>query len=186
MALSFLETLWQAGALRFGHTALQGGLHTDGWIDKGAVMRDPVTLDVVALLQAGELRRIWPDATLLVGLPACGAVLTSFVARHLRLPVAYVLDGEEPSWHRMHVPGAPQQVVIVDDVIVTGRGVQAADAFLSAQGHTVLGVSAWVCRADLAPLAVEAMTPPPYRTTSADACLDCAQGGVIEFPDVRE
>lgn len=186
VTLGVLDLLRQAGALRPGHTALQGGAHTDGWIDKGAVMRDPGTLDEVALLQAGQLRRAWPDATLLVGLPACGAVLASFVGRHLRWPVAYLLDDEEVTWHRMHVPAAPQQVVIVDDVISTGRGVRRAAAFLRTQGHVVLGASAWVCRAELAELDVVAMTPPPYRTVGAPECPDCAQGQAVVHVGVRE
>ncbi|GHF64856.1 orotate phosphoribosyltransferase [Deinococcus metalli] len=186
MTLGVLELLRQAGALRQGHTVLQGGAHADGWIDKGPVMRDPGTLDEVALLQAGQLRGAWPDATLLVGVPECGAVLAAFVARHLRLPVAFVRVGEAPAWHRMHVPVAPQRVVIVEDLIGTGRGVRTAAAFLEGEGHTVLGVSAWINRADLSPLASQTLAATPYPGVPENRCLHCAQGAQVAFRGVRE
>lgn len=134
MSLDLSELLEKRGALRRGHTVFRNGLHADGWIEKGELVRDPVTLDALAAVQAAGLGAAFPNATLLVGAPACGAVLASFVARHLGLPVAYVLTGADPGWHRMHVPRPGERVVYVDDLICTGTDARAVLAFLRGGG----------------------------------------------------
>ncbi|MDL2345698.1 orotate phosphoribosyltransferase [Deinococcus sp. MIMF12] len=176
----------ERGALRFGHTAFRNGLHADGWTEKGELVRDPATLDTVAAVQADSLRAAFPGATLLVGAPACGAVLASFVARHLGLPVAYVLTGERPGWHRMHVPQPGERVVYVDDLICTGTDARAVLAFLRGEGHTVLGVSAWLSRTRLEGERLVTLTEPPFRTFTAAECPLCTAGEGLNWQDVRE
>lgn len=178
--------LHERGALRRGHTAFRNGLHANGWTEKGEIIRDPVMLDTVAAVQARHLRASFPDATLLVGAPACGAVLASFVARHLGLPVAYVLTGERPGWHRMHVPGPGERVVYVDDLICTGADARAVLAFLRGEGHTVLGVSAWLSRTRLEGERLVTLTGPPFQTFPAPKCPLCAAGEGLSWQGVRE
>ncbi|PTA68896.1 orotate phosphoribosyltransferase [Deinococcus arcticus] len=127
-------------------------------------MRDPARLDRVAAWQAQAIATQFPGTTLLVGAPACGAVLTAFVARHLGLPVAFVTLEPAPAWHRMHVPGPQHRAVYVDDLICTGEGARTAAAFLRAQGLTVLGVSAWISRTALAGERLHTLAPPPFQT----------------------
>ena len=178
--------LEEQGALRRGHTAFRNGLHADGWTEKGEIVRDPATLDRVAAMQATSLRAAFPEATLLVGAPACGAVLASFVARHLGLPVAYVLTGERPGWHRMHVPTPGERVVYVDDLICTGTDDRAVLAFLREQGHTVLGVSAWLSRTRLEGERLATLMAPPFQTFPAAECPLCAAGERLSWRDLRE
>ncbi|MPY65579.1 orotate phosphoribosyltransferase [Deinococcus sp. SDU3-2] len=172
--------------MRPGHTAFRNGLHADGWIEKGEIVRVPATLDAVAAEQAASLRAAFPEATLLVGAPACGAVLASFVARHLGLPVAYVLTGERTGWHRMHIPQPGERVVYVDDLICTGTDARAVLAFLRDAGHTVLGVSAWLSRTRLEGERLVTLTQPPFRTFAAAECPLCAAGEALIWKDVRE
>lgn len=186
MTLDLPNLLAERGALRRGHTRFRNGLHADGWIEKGEVVRDPLTLDAVAAVQADSLRAAFPDATLLVGAPACGAVLASFVARHLGLPVAYILTGPDPTWHRMHVPRPGERVVYVDDLICTGTDARAVLAFLRRGGQTVLGVSAWLSRTALAGERLVTLTETPFRTFPAQACLLCAAGEAVRYRDIRE
>ncbi len=181
-----LDLLAEYGGLFWGHKAFRNGLHTDGWVEKGVLIREPQQLDVVAATQASQIRAAFPETTLLVGAPACGAVLAAFVARHLGLPVAFV-QGENTGlhWHRMSVPAAPQPVVVVDDLLCTGQGtVQIAD-FLKAQGHTVLGVSAWLSRVKLhLPLITMAQTP--FQTYTASEYPMCQQSMPLSYEGIRE
>ncbi|PNY82945.1 orotate phosphoribosyltransferase [Deinococcus koreensis] len=149
-------------------------------------MRDPLRLDEVARVQAEQIGRVWPQATLLVGLPECGAVLSAFVARHLGLPVAFVHSSGVPGWHRMHVPERAERAVIVDDLIGTGRGVRVAADFLIREGHAVLGVSAWISRAEPGALKVLTLMPPPYPTWKAEGCPDCSAGYAPRYTGIRE
>lgn len=186
MNLDLPALLAERGALRRGHTAFRTGLHADGWTEKGEVVRDPVLLDAVAAAQAASLSAAFPGATLLVGAPACGAVLASFVARHLALPVAYVLTGPDPTWHRMHVPPPGERVVYVDDLICTGSDARAVLAFLRREKHAVLGVSAWLSRTVLEGERLDTLTEPPFRTFAAAGCPLCAADERLVFRDVRE
>lgn len=185
--MDLLGRLAEIGALRTGHTAFRNGLHADGWIEKGDLMRDPVALDELAAIQARQLIQRFPEVTLLVGAPACGAVLAAFVGRHLNLPVAFALTGNAAiTWHRMHVPAPGQQAVYVDDLICTGRDARAVLAFIRASGHTAPGVSAWLSRSDLAGETLATLSPAPFRTSAADVCPLCAAGEPVHFENVRE
>lgn len=178
---AFLE---ECGALRQGHTHFRSGGHADGWVEKGEVVRHAARLDTLAAAQARQIQQAFGTADLLVGAPACGAVLASFVARHLHLPVAYVQLDAEPHWHRMHVPGARRKVVYIDDLICTGAGTRDVLAFVRQAGHAVLGVSAWSSRVPLPDLVT--LGPAPFQTFSPDRCPHCAAGEPAQWTGVRE
>lgn len=158
-----LSLLERHGGLRPGLTSFRNGLYSDGWLEKGSLFAQPEQLEQVASWQAGSIAGAFPEATLIVGIPACGAVLASFVARRLGLPVAYVLLQPSPLWHRMNVPRPPQRIVYVDDLICTGRDTRTALKFLRESGHTVEGVSAWISRVPLEDARLVTLAQPPYR-----------------------
>lgn len=92
--MNLLALLEDRGAFQRGHTAFRNSLPANGWVGKGNLFRDPALLDEVAAVQSEHLRVAFPEMTLPVGAPACGAVLASLVAQRLHLPVACVLTGE--------------------------------------------------------------------------------------------
>lgn len=179
------ELLSVAGALRPGHTAFSNGLHADGWVEKGGVMHRPGRLDRVAAWQAAQLAGAFPEATLLVGAPACGAVLAAFVGRHLDLPVAF-LDPDSGEWHRMHVPAPGERAVYIDDLICTGSDARAVLGHLRRLGHLALGVSAWISHSPLEGERLVTLDAPPFQTFTARACPLCAAGEAPVWTDVRE
>ncbi|MBB5378811.1 orotate phosphoribosyltransferase [Deinococcus metalli] len=179
------ELLHHHGALRPGHTVFRSGGHSDGWIEKGSVMRHPRVLEEVARWQAAQVREAFPAVTLLVGAPACGAVLATLVARELDVPVAYVLTDGDLRWHRMHEPEAGYGVVYIDDLICTGEGSRLVVDFLRTQGQEVLGVSAWVSRAAL-PVPLVTLLPASFETYVAAICPLCREGEAVQHVDVRE
>lgn len=179
------ELLSVAGAQGSGHTAFRNGLHANGWVEKGEVIRHPSLLDRVAAWQARQLAEAFPEATLLVGAPACGAVLAAFVGRHLKLPVAF-MEADSGGWHRMHVPASSQRAVYLDDLICTGTDARAVLGHLRRMGHATLGVSAWLSRTAMAGETLVTLDAPPFQTYEAQACPLCASGDVLTWTDIRE
>ncbi|WP_291431207.1 orotate phosphoribosyltransferase [Deinococcus sp.] len=180
-----LTLLNRSGALRPGHTVFRNGAHADGWIEKGDVFKDSRLLNTVAQVQATHIAQNFGEATLLVGAPACGGTLTSFIGLHLGLPVAYVLTENPLHWHRMHVPGQPQRSIYIDDLICTGTGTRAVTHFLHSQGHEVLGVSAWLSRATLE-MPTLTLDAHPFHTFRAPDCPLCHEGQPVIWNGIRE
>lgn len=180
-----LSLLEESGALRPGHTAFRSGAHADGWVEKGNIFRDSRVLSRVAEWQAAQIAQTFKEATLLVGAPACGGTLASFVGLHLGLPVAYVLTEEPLHWHRMHVPSPPQRIVYIDDLICTGQGTRTIVKFLQDEGHEVLGVSAWLSRTTL-DLPLSTLDRSPFHTFAIDACPLCRQSEEVIWSSIRE
>ena len=182
--MKLLDVLADCGALRPGHTHFRNGLFGDGWIEKGHVMRDPALLAQVAAAQAQSIRSAFPEATLLIGAPACGAVLASFVAQQLGLGVAYVLTDSPAAWHRMYQPAPGERVVYMDDLICTGSDARTVLAFLRAEGQQVLGVSAWISRTALSGETLITLAEPPFQTYPAQ--VNPLSGEPVLYEDVRE
>ena len=181
--MDLLDLLEQRGAVYRGLTLFKNGLVSDGWIEKGGLFSDPAALEEVAAAQAQAVAADFPQATLLVGAPACGAVLAAFVARHLRLRVAFLTVNPALSWHRMNVPQPGEKVVYIDDLICTGTDARAALSFMRAQGQEVLGVSAWLSRTGLPGERLSVLAEAPFRNYPADAH---PLSGDYLFRDVRE
>lgn len=184
--MNFLEILERQDCITTGHIAFKNGLHTNGWIEKGGIVRFPQVLDMVAKAQAAQIADAFPTASLLVGAPACGAVLAGFVGRYLQLPVAFVQgENDSPSWHRMNIPTPPQEVVFVDDLICTGQGAASVIRFLIQQGHNVLGVSAWMSRVKMS-VPLITLADMPFHTYTAVSCPMCDQQIRLTREGVRE
>lgn len=174
---------------RDGHTVLKNGLHADGWLEKGELVRKPVELDRLAKRQAEQIQTHWPTANLVVGASQCGAVLAAFVARHLALPVAFInLQDDQMIFHRMNVPASPQRVVLVDDLISTGNDARLLVSELQKAGHTVSGLSVWTVRgtAVLPDVPLLTLWPHPYQTWTASTCPLCGVGESVRWEEVRE
>jgi orotate phosphoribosyltransferase len=181
------RALSDTGALFKGHTAFRNGLHGNGWIEKGVIIREPNRLDRFTQVQAQTIREVWGTPTLVVGAAYCGAVVASFVARHLKTDVAFVNNSSGLlDFHRMHVLAAVQRVVIVDDLICTGTDVRTVAKFLDQLGHDVLGVSAWISRSAVLDLPCLTAGKHPFETYSADTCPLCIQSVPIDFLNIRE
>ncbi|WP_407539074.1 phosphoribosyltransferase family protein [Deinococcus radiomollis] len=125
--------------------------------------------------------------TLVVGASYCGAVVASFVARELGVSVAFVnTDSGFMQYHRMYHPEPGQHVLIVDDLVCTGRDVSAIAAFLRSAGQEVAGISAWLSRVNLPAEQLLTLTPAPFQTYTPESCPLCSAGVPIVYSDIRE
>jgi orotate phosphoribosyltransferase len=189
IAFEFRAAFEDTQGWMIGHTAFKNGWHGDGWLEKGVLVRDPARLYTLLKHQANAIKKHFPQTELIVGIPACGAVVASFVAAHLELPLALTIPVQENlEFHRMHVPPPGLKAVIVDDLIFSGSDARAHLRFLSDHGLEVLGISAWVSRVgtelDGVPLAT--LMPAPFQTFSAANCPLCLKAETIRWQDIRE
>jgi orotate phosphoribosyltransferase len=172
-----------------GHTAFKNGLHGDGWLEKGALVRDPARLNVLLKHQANAIRKHFPQTELIVGIPACGAVVASFVAAHLELPLALTIPVQDQlEFHRMHIPKRGLKAVLVDDLIFSGSDARAHLHFLRTHGLEMLGISAWISRIGnkLEGVPLATLMPAPFQTFPASSCPLCVQSEPIRWQNIRE
>lgn len=179
----------QNGGYFAGHTTFRNGMHGDGWLEKGAIIRDHTVLDSVAEVQARAIQTHFPEADLVLCTGECGAIVASSVARFLKLPLALtVSEGGELNFHRMHVPDSRRRVVFVDDLVFSGTDVRSHIAFLSRIGMTLVGISVWVNRQSdrINGIPVHSLMPPPFSIYAESECPLCAAHEPIVFAEIRE
>lgn len=125
---TFLDMLREAGALKRGHFLLASGRHSNQYVEKFDLLRQPRATEqacrmiVSAIGDAG-------DIDLVVG-PTTGGILLAFeIGRQLGLPAAYAERAEEGSSKRAFKRGTViepgTRVLLVDDILTTGGSVFA-------------------------------------------------------------
>jgi orotate phosphoribosyltransferase len=179
----------QNGGWFSGHTAFRNGSHGDGWLEKGAIIRDVSVLDSIAHRQAEGIRSHFPEVELLLGSGECGSIVAAAVARHLSLPLAITVEeGKSLFFHRMHVPAAGQRAVLVDDLIFSGTDVRRHVDLLGTKGIEFLGVSVWVNRQSerIDGVPVHSLMAPPFSVFPEADCPLCRMGIPLAFTEVRE
>lgn len=179
----------QNGGWFVGHTAFRNGAHGDGWLEKGAIIRNLARLDSVAEQQAESVALRFPQADLIVCTGECGAVVAAAVARLLDLPLALtVCENEQLYFHRMHIPAPGQRAVLVDDLVFSGTEVRRHIEFLPQVGVTLMGVSAWVNRQSdqIGGVPIYSLMPAPFSIFPAADCPLCRDGVPIVYTGIRE
>lgn len=184
---TILETLRDSGALREGHFVLSSGRHSDRYIEKFDLLRQPRATSEVCRLIAEhfEFRAI----DVVVG-PTTGGVILAFeVGRQLGVVAAYAErrptgdSGREFRRGTTFRPGS--RVLVVDDILTTGGSLRETLDALVAFPVEVAGVAVLVDRSgggvDLeAPYyALETME---ITTWDAAECPLCHRGQPVVKP----
>ena len=144
-----LEQLFvDSGALKQGHFLLASGRHSDRYLEKFDLLRNPGATSAVLQPLVGQLRD-W-DLDVIVG-PTTGGILLAFeLARQLGLPAAYAersgegLSGREIK--RGTVFPAGSKVFVIDDILTTGGSVAETLNALKAHPVDVVGIAVLVDR----------------------------------------
>ncbi|MFW6074961.1 MAG: orotate phosphoribosyltransferase, partial [Chloroflexota bacterium] len=151
MAYDFIAELERVGALKTGHFLLSSGRHSERYVEKFELLKDPL-----ATARACEelIRLLGDDADVdLVAGPTTGGILLAYeVARQLAVPAAYAERASEGSHEREFkrgaVPGKGSRVLIVDDILTTGGSVRATLHAVKRCEAEVVGVAVLVDRSD--------------------------------------
>jgi orotate phosphoribosyltransferase len=145
-----VSVLRETGALRDGHFEYSNGLHSNEFLEVPLAMRHyqhqrMLSVGLSRLLRANpEIRAIIPQLSIVA--PATGG-----------LPVAYgvceALQANQVYWAEEECEGAPlrfrqyleqhpgEQVVLVDDILRTGRKLSELQRLLEANGAQVVGLA---------------------------------------------
>lgn len=143
------ELLESSGAIQRGHFLLTSGRHSDVYFEKFRVLERP---DVLSALCGEIAERFHQERIDVVAGPTTGGIIIAFeVARQMDLPALYVEseDGEKALRRGAQVnEGA--RVLVVDDVLTTGRSLFEVKSLLEARGATVAGVGVLIDRSESA------------------------------------
>jgi orotate phosphoribosyltransferase len=147
--VEFESLLRDVGALKEGHFVLSSGRHSDRYIEKFDLLRQPKATELACsgiVAQVADLGSI--DV---VAGPTTGGILLAFeVARQLNIPAAYAERAESGSLAREFRRGTTfprgAHVLVVDDILTTGGSVRETLSALAQQDVVPVGVAVLVDR----------------------------------------
>jgi len=186
-----IELLRQTGALRDGHFVYPNGLHANEYLQVALAMRyyqhaKALSVGLSRLLRANtEIRAAIPELSIVT--PATGGLPVAYgVCEALRAHQVYWAEAEEGSSElrfRQYLEQVPsEKVLLVDDILRTGRKLGELKALLEANGAQVMALAVVVYQPtprtpDFSPLPLyylSKMEATYYR--DAASCDLCRQG----------
>lgn len=183
-----LEVFRDAGALLDGHFRLSSGLHSGEYLEKFRLVENPAVLDPLCASLAEKARGL--GAEVVMGPTTAGIILAYNVARELQLPARYAeRDGEGRALRRGQILAPGTRVLVVDDILTTGKAVHECFDVAAAHGAHVVGVGVLGDRSGGAvdpgcPLV--AVLTVAAKAWDPAACPLCAAGVPITQPGTRQ
>lgn len=184
-----LDIFRRQGALLEGHFLLSSGLHSAQYLQCARVLMDTKVASDLGDRLAEQLKAQGVAPSVVVA-PAMGGIVVGHeVARGFGCRSLFTeREGTTMTLRRGFAlePGEP--VVIVEDVVTTGKSTREVMAVVEAAGARVMGVASLVDRsAGKADFEVpfEALLRISVETWSASSCPLCASGSVAVKPGSR-
>ncbi len=184
-----LERLFvESGALKEGHFLLASGRHSDKYLEKFDLLRNPSATSQVLEPLAARLKD-W-DIDLVVG-PTTGGILLAFeLARQLGLPAAYAerkgdgLSGREIKRGTRFATGS--KVFVIDDILTTGGSIAETLNALKEHPVEVVGIAVLADRSAgsvrFGEIPMIPLLSLDIQSWLADACPLCAAGVPLVKP----
>lgn len=142
------QRLIEAGALKEGHFLLASGLHSDRYIEKFDLLRNPGATSALLRSLADRFRDQQID---IVAGPTTGGILLAFeLARQMGVASAYAErvseGGSERTFKRGTTFASGSRVLVIDDILTTGGSVRETLAALAKQPVEVVAIAVLVDR----------------------------------------
>jgi orotate phosphoribosyltransferase len=191
MSDSILALFKERRALLEGHFVLSSGLHSPRYLQSALVLQDPVIASRLGAELAALLQPVLQGQKLDVAVgPALGGVIVGHeVARAFGCRGIFTERlGDAMVLRRGFSISPGETVVIVEDVITTGRSTQEVMDVIRAAGGQILAVGSLVDRTGgIVDLGVprRSLLAIDVPTYPAESCPMCAQGGKAEKPGSR-
>lgn len=187
MSLDVLALLNKTGALLQGHYRLSSGLHSPNYVQCALLLQHPRNAKAIGEALALKLRRIKAKK---VVAPALGGLIIGYtVAEALGVPMVFTerKDGEM-TLRRGFKIAQGERVVIIEDVVTTGKSTRECAAVVAAHGGLVFGFGAILNRSGNnnpfdAPF--EALMALDLATWSVEECPLCRKGMPVDVPGSR-
>lgn len=179
-----------AGALLSGHFRLSSGLHSDQYFQCALVLADPPSAErlgkaLAELWRASDL----PMPSTVVAPALGGVVIGHEAARALAARSLFAERQEGVMTLRRGFSLRPgEKVLVVEDVITTGKSTGEVVALAKAQGADVLGAVSIVLRSERPPelgVPVRSLYRMPVTSFDPASCPLCARGLPVVKPGSR-
>ncbi len=179
--------LRETGALLRGHFRLSSGLHSPGYVQCARLLEHPRNAKAIGAALAAKLHAMRPAK---IVAPALGGVVIGYtVAEALDLPSIFTERNEgQMSLRRGFRIEEGEAVVIVEDVVTTGKSTRETAAVVERSGGRVVGFASILNRSGRdnpfdAPY--EALLELALETYEEGSCPLCASGVPIDSPGSR-
>jgi len=188
-----LDLFRKSGALLEGHFRLSSGLHSPGYLQCALVLQQPALAEMLGRAIAERTREWRPTAVLS---PALGGVVIGHeVGRALGVRALFAerQDGEL-MLRRGFVLGERDRVLVIEDVLTTGKSTRETMQVARAAGAQIAGAASIVDRSGASddPARVDDFGVPfaalldiALPTFEPDKCPMCAQGIPVVKPGSR-
>ncbi len=175
--------LQEHGAIVSGHFRLPSGLHSSTYVQTAVVLQYPHLAQKLAKAVSAK----FPGEADVVLAPAVGGVVLGQEVARLRRCRSIFAErvGTAMLLKRDFKLKAGERVLVVEDVLTTGRSTSEVVALAQAYGAKVAGVAAIVDRSTGGlplSLPVRALIAYPARVTAPDNCDLCARQVPLSLP----
>ena len=185
-----LDELTACGAHQQGHFLLSSGLHSGDYLQCALYLAQPHRAARAGGLIAAAVSDAQLDPQIVIAPAMGGLIIGHETARALDLPFLFTERSEGTMVLRRGFGVAPgQRVVVIEDVVTTGRSTQEVINILEGLGADVIGVASMVNRSGkgqpFAPLPSRHLLEVDFPTWTADECPLCRDGVPIAKPGSR-
>ena len=144
MKESLLELFQKEGVLLSGHFELSSGRHGDQYLQCALILQHPAWAEELCQMLAGRFRQ---KIDVVIG-PALGGIIVSHeVARSLRVRGIFAeRENGTLTLRRQFQIRKGEQVLVVEDVMTTGKSTQEVVDLVRQHGGVVVGIGALVDR----------------------------------------
>ena len=185
-----LDDFTVCGSHQQGPFLLSSGLHSGDYLQCALYLAEPRRAARAGALLAAALTDAVPDIELVVSPAMGGLIIGHETARALGLPFLFTERADGEMVLRRGFAVAPgQRIVIVEDVVTTGKSTREVITILEADGAEVVGLASMVNRSGnpnpFEPKPYRALLEASFPTWSADECPLCRDGVPIAKPGSR-
>ena len=121
------------------------GIKSPIYCDQRILLSYPDTRNLIIKAYVDLIKKEYPDVQAIVGTATSGIPYGAIIADHLNLPFAYVRASQKKHGRKQKIEGdlkAHSQVLVIEDLISTGKSVLEVVDILQKEGHTVQAVLA--------------------------------------------
>lgn len=184
-----LELLKETQAVLHGHFLLSSGKHSDGYVQSAKLLQYPDKARQAVEVIVEKLKAAQVDVDVVVG-PAMGGIIIAYeVGRQLNVPAIFTERENDAMVLRRGFEVFPhQKVLVVEDVVTTGKSSLETIEVLKRSNATIVGIASLVDRS----LGHEIEYPIysaiqlQINTYEASQCPMCHQNLPIEKPGSRK
>ena len=187
MPLDVRSLLQETGALLTGHFRLSSGLHSDSYVQCALLLEHPRNAKAIGEELGSKVRSL--GATKIVA-PALGGVIIGYtVAEALGVPFVFTERKEgQMTLRRGFRLQEGERVVIVEDVVTTGKSTRETADVVAQHGGVVVGFASILNRSGKpnpfdAPY--EFLLALDFETWDEATCPLCAKGVPVDAPGSR-